>query len=428
MRKTSLLSLFVISLFVVGCTNEDSSDSETLSERFFKVNSLDQNLQNIAFYLQQKNDSSDFVSKFVDVYGYPLWKDAVVFPENGNTVYAVPVKSLNFGTEIEAIWFFSIGSECTNYHIYTRKMGDTITRHVGGDGVEDTWMFDYFTRYALHKEPVSGLIFESVNSRGWVEEYKCVHMYAGVGDLLEDKGTHCWISDIYFFDDSTILGDSGSFYYGVDGDVGAGGGGSSSTQQGSEKANIEKGIKEKLKNCGFATVLNAIGNLDKLKIAIDKTIGKSGEYNPQKRQMTLQSENINVEDPAFIEELIHFMQDMTYDGGIYQYVDNGKTNIEFEAKVIQDLFNYTRDGKYFKRRGCIVLTNILEENITFDGYIDFLKSIGNGTMANADYFNMLNKFNEYTTAISYKGSIKNNLNPLMLNLYGDQFAKNNCNN
>lgn len=31
--------------------------------------------------------------------------------------------------------------------------------------------------------------------------------------------------------------------------------------------------------------------------------------------MTLQSENINVEDPAFIEELIHFMQDMTYDGG-----------------------------------------------------------------------------------------------------------------
>lgn len=144
--------------------------------------------------------------------------------------------------------------------------------------------------------------------------------------------------------------------------------------------------------------------------------------------MTLQSENINVEDPAFIEELIHFMQDMTYDGGIYQYVDNGKTNIEFEAKVIQDLFNYTRDGKYFKRRGCIVLTNILEENITFDGYIDFLKSIGNGTMANADYFNMLNKFNEYTTAISYKGSIKNNLNPLMLNLYGDQFAKNNCNN
>lgn len=144
--------------------------------------------------------------------------------------------------------------------------------------------------------------------------------------------------------------------------------------------------------------------------------------------MTLQSENINVEDPAFIEELIHFMQDMTYDGGIYQYVDNGKTNIEFEAKVIQDLFNYTRDGIHFNKRDSIVLINILDKDFAFIDYKKFLDSIGNRTMTNADYFNMLNKFNEYTTAISYKGSIKNNLNPLMLDLYGDQFAKNNCNN
>lgn len=122
------------------------------------------------------------------------------------------------------------------------------------------------------------------------------------------------------------------------------------------------------------------------------------------------------------------MQDMTYTGGTAQYLDDGKPNIEFEAKVIQDLFNYARDGIYFKRWDSIVLTNISVENIAFEDYKKFLDSIGNGTMANADYFNMLNKFVQYTDMNLDKDDIKSNLNPVMLNLYGDKFAKKDCNN
>ncbi len=112
--------LFVASLFVVTCTNEDSSGSGALSERFFNVGSTDRYLQGIVSSLKQKNDSADFVSEFVETYGYPLWKDAYAFPENGNLVYVVPVQSLNTESEIESVWYFIIGNGQVNYRIYTR--------------------------------------------------------------------------------------------------------------------------------------------------------------------------------------------------------------------------------------------------------------------------------------------------------------------
>jgi len=63
------------------------------------------------------NDSSDFVPAFVGKYGYPLWKEVYRFPEGENVVYAVPVKSVVPDSEINSIWFFSMGQDSTTYRI-----------------------------------------------------------------------------------------------------------------------------------------------------------------------------------------------------------------------------------------------------------------------------------------------------------------------
>ncbi len=137
--------------------------------------------------------------------------------------------------------------------------------------------------------------------------------------------------------------------------------------------------------------------------------------------MILDSKDINMENPRIIEELTHYMQDNIYSGGIYQYAKIGKANIEFEAKVIQDLYNYVRANGHLNRAFSIVLINILEDDITDDEYIDFLSSIINGTMTNASYFNMLDKFTEHTDIVEYKTKINLNLSPELLNLYGNSF-------
>lgn len=102
----SLLLLFTVSLFVITCTNEDSTGFNTLKGRFFNAEGADQYLQGIVSSLKQKNDSAEFVTVFVETYGYPLWKDAVAFPKGDYFTYAVPVRSRNSTSEIEAIWFF----------------------------------------------------------------------------------------------------------------------------------------------------------------------------------------------------------------------------------------------------------------------------------------------------------------------------------
>ena len=153
MKMTKLIYLFAVPLLVASCISEEAPITDA-SDHFFKVSTANPDIQQIVFLLKQKNDSVEFTSKFINAYGYPMWENARSFCENKRKVYAIPVKNLNSDKEIEAIWYFSIGRTRTHYNIYTRKMADVITRQIGNE-VEQTWMFDYFTQYALHKKPVS---------------------------------------------------------------------------------------------------------------------------------------------------------------------------------------------------------------------------------------------------------------------------------
>lgn len=161
-------------------------------DRFFNAFGADEDVCWITEQLRLKNDSSDFVPAFVGKYGYPLWKEVYRFPEGENVVYAVPVKSVVPDSEINSIWFFSMGQDSTTYRIYTREMAESITARAGGDGVEETCMFDYFTINALHKKPESGISFvystADTGTRAVYESWECVHAFAGYEGNEVDLG------------------------------------------------------------------------------------------------------------------------------------------------------------------------------------------------------------------------------------------------
>lgn len=49
------------------------------------------------------------------------------------------------------------------------------------------------------------------------------------------------------------------------------------------------------------------------------------------------SDNTSITSAVLKEELFHAWQNAYYSGGIAQYLDVGKVNIEFEAKVFKDI-------------------------------------------------------------------------------------------
>lgn len=200
-----MLTAFLSCCCFYACLrDEGASTDSSKEERFFNAWGADRWLQRIAAKLEQKNDSSEFTTLFVERYGYPLWRDAHKFRENGNTVFAVPVRSTAPDAEINSIWFFTLFSNHTKYRIYTRTMAERLWQKVGGDGVEETWMFDYFTQHALHRQPRSNLRFEKVGTLPSVrssdgkelDDPDCQRAYAGYEKAEVFKGERCWYMPI----------------------------------------------------------------------------------------------------------------------------------------------------------------------------------------------------------------------------------------
>ncbi|WP_294588554.1 hypothetical protein [uncultured Bacteroides sp.] len=223
MRKHySTFCIFTTFLFCCcfhACVQEDRFTKNDILGKFFNTSDVDADVCWIMEHLRLKNDSSEFVHAFVERYGYPLWENTYKFCEGESLVYVVPVRSTVPDSEINSIWFFSMGRYYTSYRIYTRDMAENITTRVGGDGVEDTWMFDYFTIHALHKKPASGIFFVSdAATRGIGEIVKCVHAYAGYEGHEADKGWHCWVADYIITgnDPEENFGGGGGFHSGYE--------------------------------------------------------------------------------------------------------------------------------------------------------------------------------------------------------------------
>lgn len=102
---------------------------------------------------------------------------------------------------------------------------------------------------------------------------------------------------------------------------------------------LNKILKENLEYCGYEAMYNYLtkkgAKIDSIKI--DPSIKEPGNYDPSTNTMAFRSTSEIYR--AFSEEFIHFFQQNYYDKGITPYMGKGRSNIEFEAKLIQDIFN-----------------------------------------------------------------------------------------
>lgn len=355
---------------------QDESFSGYQDCRFFDTDGADEWMCTIAAQLKQKNDSTDFVTGFVREFGYPLWRNAYMFHEGGNVVFAVPIKSIVSDAEIKAIWFFSVASDKTEYRIYTREMVDRLLLEVGGDEIEETWMFDYFTHSALHKRPVSNLIFKEdtvsalTRSMYWVDTIHCVHAYAGVEGAEGDQGVHCWTTTSAYFVNTIYDNGGGGGNGGLDGGFGGGGGGGGGTSpvnpaQIAPKASsifrnskmteqnwkvLENMLDKIMVDCLGGELYNGLKSFLKGKtLTIQFKEGSDGGFGMQGESVGI-SLGMQMESNQLLHEMFHAYQ--AYQNTIDQY--NGSTlNSEIEAHYAQYLYTSRlkeyRGSKWEKR-------------------------------------------------------------------------------
>lgn len=111
-------------------------------------------MKSITSFLKSKNDSLDFITEFVEKFGYPVWGNSVHISDGEQTTFFVPIKS-ELLSEIETIWLFKKKDNNLKYYIVQKTLKN---RDVG-------WTFDYFTQRVLHKLPNSGLIFKNIEEK-----------------------------------------------------------------------------------------------------------------------------------------------------------------------------------------------------------------------------------------------------------------------
>lgn len=186
-NKLTLLSLFAA--FLLCCT-EQESDIGNETERFFNTSGAEHRLSLIADRLKQSKDT-------------------------------------------------------TTYRILTRQI---MTRTIN-DRVEQNWMFDYFTIYALQKKPASGLsivpelpLASTRSISGTITEH-CNHIISYAGEYETDQGYYCWYEvDIYCIAENFDVfkpGGGGSSAFGngyMENDYYGGGGGNNSAKQNEDRS------------------------------------------------------------------------------------------------------------------------------------------------------------------------------------------------
>lgn len=194
-----------------------SSNQDGEIDRFFSCSTRAPILDYVIHFLETKNDSLDFIPKFIEKYGMPSWDNSVYFEED-NKYLLVPFKNPS-KEEIEGVWTFKIEE---NNYIHSLPVVKQKTSE------RDYWAFDYFTCNVLKKKPRSGLLFEDiVKTKAGLPEYKCVWSRIEIefnGSIAYgDWKQHCW-NDL---DNYSIFGDDSQMMRGdipVD-YIGGGGGG-----------------------------------------------------------------------------------------------------------------------------------------------------------------------------------------------------------
>lgn len=191
---------------------------------------------------------------------------------------------------------------------------------------------------------------------------------------------------------------------------------------------LERALQDKLQECGYNTMHRYIADNSYQinEVRINSSLQSPAAYYAQSNTLEFRS-NEDIYN-GFPEEFIHFFQNMNYPGGISQYDDVGRSNIEFEAKLMQDLlcnvkglgcpdYGTSQNSKYLESYGYWIdaMTN---GGTQMPDYNDLLRR--DPEWENLNYWDFMEDFcSEHP---NYDYPIDRNLTPQALG-----FIKNNCN-
>ncbi|MGQ1892071.1 hypothetical protein ACT29H_16665, partial [Thermophagus sp. OGC60D27] len=120
----------------------------------------------------------------------------------------------------------------------------------------------------------------------------------------------------------------------------------------------------------------------------DSSLPHPAGYDPSTKTFKFR-DNDAINSENLKEEFFHAYLDFFYDGGIAQYADSGRVNIEFEAKLYKDISNVK----------CCVgfnMENVPQETKEqYENWI-FSQQENPSIISLIDYQKWLNLFNQYT--------------------------------
>jgi hypothetical protein len=163
---------------------------------------------------------------------------------------------------------------------------------------------------------------------------------------------------------------------------------------------LEKALIELTGVCSDEYIYNElVANNQKFNFEMDSSLPHPAGYNAATKTFKFR-DNDAITSVKLKEEFFHALQDHFYSGGISQYANTGKVNVEFEAKLYQDIG---------KANCCLAFDqSIVPYNLILN-YMEWVNLIRSNpsNLSSKDYNYWINLFNQYSTA--YSSPLSSNL-------------------
>lgn len=381
MKKRCISFLLVL---LCGClpVKEDFTSRDKDTDSFFPIfTRSNTTLFEIIEAVREYNDAYPFVDNFIQIYGSPIWDEALCIQIDACEVYAVPIKHPQ-KEEIESIWFLSKQPDGIHFFVFARTERPT-------DMKEQDWMFDYFTQNVLKISPKSGLFFPPKQqiTKGLIDVEYCNDVYSSAGGQTYYQGRHCWHEFIYI---------ASRFEEGSTGSGGGGGSGGSLSgyipQNRGEVASakvvtleeklvsytknltdkqvlkLENALAEMLNVCGLNTLNQYLVERGRKLSSIvfikplDWQEGQEAEFNAKYSGLNFYEEN-NITMGTLAHEYIHFFQAFFNNWNLPNEL-RGKLEVERHIllDIIYEVDLRERDPVLFANRGQTRLFNGINTN------------------------------------------------------------------
>ncbi|CAG4988758.1 hypothetical protein DYBT9275_00152 [Dyadobacter sp. CECT 9275] len=145
-------------------------------------------------------------------------------------------------------------------------------------------------------------------------------------------------------------------------------------------------LEELVAKCVGKTIYgNLVAANHRMDWYIDPNLASSGGYQPASKKVIFQSAG-EINYHTLTEELFHAYQNTHYQGGTTQYLTNGKSNIEFEAKLLQDM------ARIINSDGCCMT---VPDAFTPEYYKWLIEITSGGTKYPTSYNTISNKYFYY---------------------------------